>query len=120
MTIPSNVTFSKNGSRLTTRCTAENGDKITITYFTNSGSLTCKVNGEVPSDLGMLREDNFATYLRGLALWGRITMTKAESMIHALDDADIRSEPGMVHGEIKIVEGSPLVIYRGYDDPYAP
>ena len=30
MTIPSNVSFSKNGSRLTTRCTAENGDKIVL------------------------------------------------------------------------------------------
>ncbi len=120
MTIPSNVSFYKGGSRLITRCTAENGDKIVITYYTNSGSMTCKVNGETPSDLGMLREDNFATYLRGLALWGRITVTKAESMIHALDDLEIRSQPGMVHGEIEIVEGSPLVIYMGDDNPYAP
>ena len=112
MTIPSNVSFSKNGSRLTTRCTAVNGDKVTITYYTNSGSMTCKVNGEVPSDLGMLREDNFATYLRGLALWGRITMTKAESMIHALDDLDIRSEPGMVHGSIEWVDGEPMIVYE--------
>ena len=112
MTIPSNVSFYKGGSRLITRCTAENGDKIAITYYTNSGSMIYKVNGEVPSDLGMLREDNFATYLRGLALWGRITMTKAESMIHALDCSDIRSEPGMVHGSIEWVDGSPMTVYE--------
>ena len=119
MTIPSNVSFSKNGSRLTTRCTAENGDKITITYYTNSGSMSCKVNGEVPSDLGMLREDNFATYLRGLALWGRITVTKAEAMIHALDDLDLRSE-SQCSGSVEWVNdgssfghfGYPMIVYE--------
>ena len=125
MTIPTSVTFSKNGTRITGRCTDVEGAQISLSVNTKTGIYTCQHLNEgcdtpEPVRFGLL--SMVEKWLDHLNAIGKdyITRDQRLGLLKAVHDTGIRSEPGMVHGEIKIVEGSPLVIYRGYDDPYDP
>ena len=138
MTIPKNISFSSSYRRLIVRCTCNNYDKISITLKKTGVSnhrphLSYRI-AEDP-DGGKFfyhppaTEADVQWYLLGLVEAGRIPMTKAKSMLHALQDAGLRSSGGgamaatvTVSGHVDWVDGGPVI--RDEEpapyDPYDP
>tara|TARA_R100001440_G_scaffold1888_1_gene5896 strand:+ start:572 stop:958 length:387 start_codon:yes stop_codon:yes gene_type:complete len=125
MTIPSNTSFSSSRQRLTVRCTCDNLDVITVTLkkkqVTNPRQpyriAEDRHDGEF-TRLPPATESDVQWYLLGLVEAGRIPMTKAKSMLHALQDDDLRSIGGngalaatvTVSGHVDWVDGGPVIV----------
>ena len=134
MTIPSNISFSSSYSRLNVRCTCDNLDVITITLKKTKVTNPRQPYriAEDPHDGKFFyhppaTEADVQWYLLGLVEAGRIPMTKAKSMLHALQDKDLRSRGGgalaatvTVSGHVDWVDGGPVITENEDLDPYAP
>ena len=101
MTIPSNISFSASRQRLSVRCTCDNLDVITVTLKKTQVTNPRQPYriAENPHDGRFFyhppaTESDVQWYLLGLVESGRIPMTKAKSMLHALQDKDLRSIDG--------------------------
>ena len=140
MTIPSNISYTNNRHRLTVRCTCNNYDKISITLKKKQGGYDIEaylsgpgITVRPPFALTENLTNGFDTrplatevdvqwYLRSLVDGGRIPMTKAKSMLHALQDRDLRSIGGSLteSGHVDWVDGGPVITENEDLDPYAP
>ena len=129
MTIPTNISFSTNSCYLRVRCTCDNLDVITITLNKKRGNYRWRKESDGQVTTGPLATGGCVhQYLLDLVETGRIPMTKAKSMLYALQDRDLRAMGPCLgnSGHVDWVDGhpgrpcGPVIVVNEELNPYAP
>jgi hypothetical protein len=134
MTIPTNISYSTNSCRLSVRCTCDNLDVIDITLNKKRGNYRWRKKSDGQVTTGPLATGGCVQqYLLDLVETGRIPMTKAKSMLYALQDKTLRAGGGSgclgalsQSGHVDWVDGhpgrpcGPVIVNDPILDPYAP
>ena len=134
MTIPTNISFTSDSCRLSVRCTCDNLDVIYITLNKRRGNYRWRKLSDGERTTGPLATGGCVhQYLLDLVETGRIPMTKAKSMLYALQDKDLRAGGGSgclgalaQSGHVDWVDGhpgrpcGPVIVMNEELDPYAP
>ena len=133
MTIPTNISFTSDSCRLSVRCTCDNLDVIYITLNKRRGNYRWRKLSDGERTTGPLATGGCVhQYLLDLVETGRIPMTKAKSMLYALQDKDLRAGGGSgclgalaQSGHVDWVDGhpgrpcGPVIVMSEELDPYA-